>query len=250
MQQLNVYGEVTTKCPREIVLLDTVGGCSWHKCVYCEYCDTFCTTAQEAAEHNAQVLSRVTGKHHRLQVICSANFVELPFTTIQDLCHLCLEKGIIDLHVETHWIHRRTDDDMRTLFQNYGVNIHFIYGIDAFDYQRRELEWFKGYGDVSLFDLCSYAQEVNLLIGVAGQTLSEICDEIEVARIVFDRVYVYAFEPNSSPLQRDNLLLYQFYSSNYFKDNMYAKDIEFLDGLDRRAPDNLGYVGVGAQYDT
>lgn len=246
--QTHLYGVVETKLPREVVLLNTVGGCSWHNCAFCDYCDTFCTTGYDAALANANVLNHVTGRFGRLQIICSANFSELPIATMQDIGLLCNARHISDIWVETHWIHRDTDKVIRQLFKEYAVNVHFIYGVDTFNVAMREIQWFKGYGEVTPEQLAVYADEVNLLIGVRGQTVPGIMQDIEIALTHFLRVYVYAFEPNSTSVERDDALLNELYTSAYFRE-IQSNRIEFLDGLDSRAPDNLGYVGVGPQYD-
>lgn len=245
--QPNVYGIVATKRPREVVLVNTVGGCSWHRCVFCEYCDTYSRTEHEAEIFNRSSLSNVTGAYGILQIVCSASFIELPTATWIDIRNLCVSKSISILMVESHWMHRQHDKDIRDFFR--GVcEIEVTYGVDSFDMNRRELEWFKGYGNFDISELKEHASAVNLLIGVEGQQLEEICHEIEFAVSNFPRVNVIAFEENDTPVKRDKEVLENFYHSDTFYKYKDDPRVEIMDGCDSRAPDNLGNVGVGCRY--
>lgn len=248
--QTNMYGVVHNKTPREVVLLNTVGGCSWHRCAFCEYCNTYSRTALEAEKQNKQTLASVQGIYPTLQVVCSASFAELPVATWYDIKNKCYEKGINTLIVEMHWIHRESNALIRDFFQRgpIFINVQFIYGIETFNFRRREVEWFKGYGNISLNELKKYADSVNLLIGVKGQTMNDIENDIEIAVNHFVRTNVCVFEPNDTPVQRDWDLTNEFYESALFAKYKDDPRIEILDGLDKRAPDNLGFVGVGPSY--
>ena len=248
--QTNMYGVVHKKTPREIVLLNTVGGCSWHRCAFCEYCDTYSKTALEAEKQNKQVLDKVKGEYAVLQVMCSASFAELPMATWYDIRSKCWEKGIETLIVEMHWIHRDSNLRISEFFENNAnpINVQFIYGIETFDFRRRETEWFKGYGNISANDLKQYADSVNLLIGVKGQTMKDIENDIKIAYDNFACIYINVFEPNDTPIERDWELMEEFYNSLLFFKFKDDSRVEILDGLDKRAPDNLGFVGVGPNY--
>lgn len=254
--QTNDYGIVYTKLPREVVLLNTVGGCSWARCAFCDYCNTYGRTTAEAAKHNEEVLAKVQGHYKTLQVICSANFIELPVPTLYSLRTICEHKGITRLIVETHWMHRMHDARIRDFFK--GITIDFVYGVESFNFLLREATWFKGYGDVTPAQIASYADSINLLIGVKGQTWDDISNDIDIALSLTDsasvpfsrlrRIYIYVFETNETEVERDNELIEEFYLSELFKELCCRDNVEILDGMDSRAPDNLGYVGVGAQY--
>lgn len=245
--QTNMYGVVHNKTPRECVLLNTVGGCSWRRCAFCEYCNTYSRTAFEAERQNKQTLSQVEGIYDTLQVICSASFVELPTSTWFDLKELCREKHIYRLIIEMYWMFRDQIKRIREFFS--GIAVEIIFGLETFDFKRRETEWFKGYGRVTVEDLKEVADSVNLLIGVKGQTMADIEKDFELAVPNFKRTNVCVFEPNDTPVERDWDLVEEFYNSELFKKYKDDPKVEILDGLDRRAPDNLGFVGVGAQYD-
>lgn len=244
--QINDYGVVYTKTPREVVLLNTVGGCSWAKCAFCDYCNTFGRTALDAEKKNRETLSKVTGSWSTLQIICSANFIEVPTATWFALRQLCNAKNIKTLILETHWIHREHDYAIRQFFK--GIRVEMVYGIETFNYNRREVEWFKGYGHISIEELKLYADAINLLIGVRGQTLDEIKHDIILALNNFKKVFIYVFETNDSDVQRDNALIDAFYNSDLFATLKNQINVEILDGMDSRAPDNLGFVGTGARY--
>lgn len=244
--QTNVYGVIHKKTPRECVLLNTVGGCSWRRCAFCEYSNTFSRTAFEADRNNRQVLSQVQGIYDTLQVMCSASFAELPTATWYNLREICSEKGISRLLIEQHWMFRDQNDRIRQFFA--GIDVDITFGIETFDFTRRETEWFKGYGRVTVEELKAVADSVNLLIGVSGQTMQDIAQDLDIALTHFKRVNVCVFEPNDTLVERDWDLVEQFYNSDLFQRYRDDSRVEILDGLDRRAPDNLGFVGVGPQY--
>lgn len=247
--QNNTYGIVNTKTPREVVLLNTVGGCSWGRCAFCDYCNTFSRNTLEAVTHNASVLAQVTGVSNTLQIVCSANFVELPIATWFDIKHTCQARGIHTLIVETHWLYRKEVAHIRDFFAEAGVAVKLVYGIQTFDFFRREAEWFTGYGDVDAETLANYTDSINLLIGVRGQTLDDIVSDITTAKTYFSHTSIFAYEPfEGAALLRDNELMDAFYTSEVFDSIKDDPSIEILDGLDSRAPDHMGYVGVGAQY--
>lgn len=245
--QTNMYGVVHTKTPRECVLLNTVGGCSWRRCAFCEYCNTYSRTALEADHQNRHTLNLVEGIYGTLQVICSASFVELPVATWFNLKEVCESKGIKKLIIEMHWIFRDQVERIRDFFN--GITVEIILGLETFDFARRETEWFKGYGRVTVDELKKVADSVNLLIGVKGQTMADIERDFELAVPNFIRTNVCVFEPNDTPVERDWDLVEEFYNSDLFRKYKDDPRVEILDGLDRRAPDNLGFVGVGPQYE-
>lgn len=245
--QTNFYGVVTSKTPREVVLVNTVGGCSWHRCAFCEFCNTYSRTAQEAEKFNHESLKYVRGIFPTLQIVCSASFVELPMATWFEIRDICKKHNITNLIVESHWIFREQTQRIREFFE--GIDVEVIYGLETFDFYRREVEWFKGYGKVTVEELKKYADSINLLIGVKGQTMEQIQADIELAADNFKRVNVLVFEPNDTPVERDNDLVDEFYNSRIFAKYKDDPRVEIMDGLDRRAPDNLGNVGVGCHYD-
>lgn len=247
--QTNMYGVIHKKTPREVVLLNSVGGCSWRRCAFCEYCNTYSRTALEAEKLNEGTLCSVQGVYPTLQIICSASFSELPMITWYDILDVCQQRGIKTVVVESHWIFREHHSLIRDFFKASGIDVQIIFGLETFDFQRREVEWFKGYGRVTLEDVKKYADSVNLLIGVRGQTLESIEKDFETAVPNFVRTNVCVFEPNDTPVERDDELVEAFYNSELFAKYKDDPRVEILDGLDRRAPDTLGFVGVGPQYE-
>jgi hypothetical protein len=79
--------------------------------------------------------------------------------------------------------------------------------------------------------------------------MDDIEKDFRIATENFIRTNVCVFEPNDTDVERDNELMEEFYNSALFRDFKDDPRVEILDGLDRRAPDNLGFVGVGAQYE-
>lgn len=246
--QPNLYGVVHSKIKREVVLLNTSGGCSWGRCAFCEYHYTYSRNAYEAAQFNKSVLANVRGVYDTLEVMCSASFVELPMETWYDLYDTCIKNGIKTIHIEMHWIHRKQVSRIREFFARGGITCVIVFGVETFDFYRREVEWYKGYGHATPEQIAEYADGINLLIGVKGETLESIEADVNIALSNFKIVNLLMFEPNDSPIERDNYLVDLFYNSKLFRDIHNLENVQILDGLDRRAPDNLGYVGVGAHY--
>ena len=97
------YAEITEKNPREIVMLRGAG-CRWRRCTFCDYhLDCASDTAANFAL-NAKILSHITGRFHRLEVINSGSFPELDEQTIQRIIDICWQKKIDTLHFECHWM--------------------------------------------------------------------------------------------------------------------------------------------------
>lgn len=246
--QPNLYGVVHTKIKREVVLLNSVGGCSWGRCAFCEYHYTYSHNVYEAARFNKSVLDNVRGLYDTLQVMCSASFVELPMETWYDIYDVCQMNGIKNLHLEMHWLHKDQIPRIREFFGRGGITCAIIFGVETFDFYMREVNWYKGYGHATPEEIAQYADGVNLLIGVKGETLESIEKDVNLALSKFRLVNLIAFETNDTPVTRDTQLLNDFYNSPLFYSIAHLPNVEILDGMDRRAPDNLGYVGVGAHY--
>ena len=87
------YAEISTKMPREFVLLQGCG-CRWAKCSFCDY---HADVSDNPFEVNRMVLNRVTGKFGVLDVINSGSGIELDEQTL-DLIKKANEKyGVIIL---------------------------------------------------------------------------------------------------------------------------------------------------------
>lgn len=245
--QPNDYGVVHSKTKREVVLLNSVGGCSWGRCAFCEYHDTYSRNAQQALVNNRRVLDKVSGIYDTLQIVCSASFPELPMSTWYDIRQVCYDKGIKKLIIELHWIWRNEQARIIDFFRD--IEILPIYGIETFDFYQREVCWFKGYGRITPEALREYAWSINLLIGVKGQTLESIMsDIIDASNAGFKLINLLVFAPNDTSVERDDELCDAFYKSDLFQRIKDDPRYEIIDGLDRRAPDNLGNVGAGSEY--
>lgn len=245
--QPNDYGVVHTKTRREVVLLNSVGGCSWGRCAFCEYHDTYSRNAQQARVSNRRVLDKVSGIYDTLQIVCSASFPELPMSTWYDIREVCRNKGIKKLIIELHWTWREEQSRIVEFFD--GIEILPIYGVETFDFFMREVCWFKGYGRITPAELRKYAWSVNLLIGVKEQTMEGITADVQSAvEAGFGLINLLVFAPNDTTIERDNDLCEQFYQSELFQNIKNNPQFEIVDGLDRRAPDNIGNVGAGSDY--
>ena len=106
------YSEITQKQTREIVLLKG-RPCAWGKCTFCDYIDDNETDEALCNTVNLDVLRKVTGKYHALEVINSGSIFELPQATLDAIKHILLEKEIHTLFVESHWSYRHRLQEMR-----------------------------------------------------------------------------------------------------------------------------------------
>lgn len=104
---LTRYSVIQEKNPREIVLLRG-RGCAWKRCKFCDYHLDASGDEQDNLSINRAALACVTGRFHRLEVINSGSFAELDASTVRLVERVCREKRIADLHIESHWLFRRT----------------------------------------------------------------------------------------------------------------------------------------------
>jgi hypothetical protein len=236
------YGIVTEKLPREVVLLQSIGGCSYGKCAYCDYKDDYAPTALSAIAVNRAALDNVTGTSSVLEVLNSASFSELPADNILDIFDICQKHSINTLITEQYWAFRGAIPRYKTMFGRIGVDIKFICGVETFDENYRENVLKKGMPNVSAEKIALYYSWVNLLFGITGQSLDKLKQDIDMAFSLFERVNLCIFENNTTNLKRDNRLINELYNSAFFAELKNNPRIEILDYADDRAPDKLGGV--------
>lgn len=87
---MNRYALISTKFPREIVLLQGTG-CRWKKCTFCDY---HTDISSDPFVINQKTLEKVTGKFGVLDIINSGSGIELDKKTIHFIQQICKEKQI------------------------------------------------------------------------------------------------------------------------------------------------------------
>ena len=208
------YSVIKQKNPREIVMLRG-SGCKWRKCRFCNYHLDFSKDEKDNYVLNQQILNRVTGNYHRLEVINSGSFLDLDEDTVKFIEDLCLQKGVKDLHIECHWMHREEIKKYRNRFEAKGIRIHIKSGVETFDIEFREKKLVKGFGLASPEEIAKYFDDVCLLEGVEGQTVETIRKDIEVGLNFFDRICINIMIENEMPVKPDYDLIQQFKEQLY-----------------------------------
>lgn len=203
------YSVITDKNPREIVML--VGnGCKWRKCRFCDYHLDFSKDEEFNLDINKEVLSRVTGKYHKLEVINSGSFVDLNVQTMELIKQICVEKKIDEIHFECHWMHKNQVCDFKQMFSDIGTRVVMKLGLETFDYEFREKELVKGIDERNPEKIAEYFDEINLLQGLSGQTAESMCNDIEIGLKYFERVCVNIMVENTMPIKPDEKVIEKF----------------------------------------
>lgn len=196
------YSEILEKNRREIVLLRG-SGCRWRRCRFCDYHLDASANENENIQLNKEVLSRVTGRFHKLEVINSGSFPELPNQTMQDIEDICIKKGITELHFECHYHFRDAVAPLKARMDKKGICVKIKSGIETFDDLFRESYLGKGIGNASPKALAEYFDEVCLLFGLPGQTEKSMERDIEIGLSYFERVCVNIMQKNSAAILPD-----------------------------------------------
>lgn len=196
------YAVITTKNPREIVLLRG-RGCAWKQCTFCDYHHDASPDAKANFLLNASVLENVTGSLGRLEVINSGSFTDLDPKTVGRIEDICRERGISHLYCESHWLHRKSLASLRRRFAALGVTLKIKTGVETFDAAFREERLRKGMGKASPEEIAAFFDECCLLFGLAGQTFGSMTADIATGLEHFERVCVNVMQPNSTNVTPD-----------------------------------------------
>lgn len=220
MEDMIRYSVITEKNPREIVMLRGTG-CRWKRCTFCDY---HLDRADDPAANfalNREVLSRVTGLYHHLEVINSGSFCDLDEATMEEIVRVCREKGIDLLHFECHWIHRKEVPAMRAFFARAGITVKVKTGVETFDREFRERVMCKGIGESDPKKIAEPFDECCLLFGLTGQTEASMRYDIETGLKYFERVCVNLMVENTTPIHPDRAVLEVFMNTLYpiYKDD-------------------------------
>ena len=218
--ELTRYSVIRDKNPREIVLLRG-RGCAWKRCKFCDYHLDASRDEQANLAINREALGRVTGVYHRLEAINSGSFAELDESTVRLILDTCRARDIRDLHVESHWLFRRTLPALRERFEQAGVRLHVKIGVETFDAAYREAKLDKGIDETDPAKIAAQFDDCCLLFGLAGQTVESMKRDIETGLSFFDRVCVNIMVPNSTEVRPDDSVRAAFVREVYplYRDN-------------------------------
>lgn len=199
---LTRYSVIQDKNPREIVLLRG-RGCVWKRCTFCDY---HLDASQDESDNfalNRKVLACVTGMYGRLEVINSGSFPELDQSTIHEVKHICCQKNVRDLHIESHWMFRGILPTLREQFAEQGITLHVKIGIETFDADYREKVLNKGIDEKDPAKIGRIFDDCCLLFGLSGQTAESMIKDIETGLTWFHRVCVNLMVPNTTKIRPD-----------------------------------------------
>lgn len=208
------YSVITQKNPREIVMLRG-NGCKWRRCRFCDYHLDYSKDTESNYVLNKEQLQKVTGLYHKLEIINSGSFTDLDENTLSLIEQVCLEKEISELHFECHWMHREEVPAFRERFQRLGITLKLKIGVETFDSLFRESYLDKGVTTDDPGEIASYFDEVCLLFGLPGQSVSSMRKDIETGLRYFERVCVNIMTPNQMPIQPDDRVIALFKTEIY-----------------------------------
>ncbi len=208
------YSVITQKNPREIVMLRG-NGCKWRRCRFCDYHLDYSKDTESNYELNKEQLAKVTGLYHKLEIINSGSFTDLDEKTLTLIEQICLEKEISELHFECHWMHREEVPAFRECFQRLGITLKLKIGVETFDSLFRESYLDKGITTDDPDEIASYFDEVCLLFGLPGQSVSSMRNDIETGLRYFERVCVNIMTQNQMPIQPDDRVIALFKTEIY-----------------------------------
>lgn len=220
MSELNRYGLIKEKNPREILLLRG-RGCAWKRCRFCDYHLDASKDEKENFLINRPQLRLITGIYQKLEVINSGSFVDLDLYTIKMIKDICVEKGIKEVHFESHWMHRKEIAGLKDFFGQDNIVVKIKIGVETFDTLFRESYLVKGIETDSPEEIAIYFDEVCLLQGLPGQTKASMETDIETGLTYFERVCVNIMEENTMPIRPDPSVIHIFLKEIYpkYKDN-------------------------------
>ncbi|MGN9165896.1 radical SAM protein [Tissierellaceae bacterium HCP3S3_D8] len=210
------YSIIQNKNQREIVLLKSFP-CIWNRCSFCDYTLDNSNSEEEINRTNYEVLKNITGKYRVLEVINSGSCFELPIGTLEKIRDIIRERKIEKLFLESHWCYRNRLDEMRSFFN---IPIIFKIGVETFDYNFRNNVLIKNAKFHRPEEVKQYFDSPCLMVGIKGQTIEMVKNDIEILLRYFSYGTINIFTPNSSKLERDEELVDWFKGEySYLDDN-------------------------------
>lgn len=212
------YSVITEKNKREIVLLKGLG-CVYKKCPFCDYYNDSSPNEAENFALNRAVLTQVTGKYGKLEVINSGSVFELDLQTLALIQEICKKQGIGTIHFESHYLYHEKIPALRRQFSDFQLKLKL--GLETFDYEFRETVFKKGIPEKDPALLSAEFDEANFLFGITGQSLESMQRDLEMGLQYFERICVNLMCENTSPLQPDKRVIQTFTDFLYplYKEN-------------------------------
>lgn len=214
------YSEIVEKDKREIVLL--IGnGCKWQKCKFCNYYLDREKEEEKQFKINKEVLDKVTGKYGKLEAINSGSIFELNEKSKKELLDTCIKRKIETLIIESHYMYKKQIKEFRKECEKIGINLKVKGGIETFDEEFREEIMKKGFGRPTVEEFKETFNQINLLVGVKGQTLEQIEKDLEIGINNFERICVNIYKEMEDIMPQDEEIKKQFIEKIYpkYKDN-------------------------------
>lgn len=204
------YACIKQKLPREIVMLRGTG-CKWRRCRFCDYHLDASADIEANYMLNKQVLSYVTGRYKVLEVINSGSFTDLDEKSMRAIIDTCREHAIRQVHIEFHWMDRLQVAPLKERFAGWGIELWAKMGVETFDIPFRKSYLDKGIDTLACSptpeDIARYADEVNLLMGLPGQSIEGMLEDVKIGLSLFRRVCVNVMTANSAPIQPDQRVI-------------------------------------------
>ena len=220
------YSKILDKDKREIVLL--IGnGCKWSKCKFCNYHLDRNNIEKEQFKVNNEVLNKVTGKFQVLEAINSGSIFELNKRSFGKLLEVCIKKNVKRLIIESHYMYKKQIEELRNKCKELNIQLQVKGGVETFNADFREKVLNKGFGYPTIEELKKVFDVVNLLVGVQGQTIEQIENDINIGIQNFDRVCVNVYKEMDDIMPADEELKSRFIKEIYSK----YKDYENVDIL-------------------
>jgi hypothetical protein len=141
-----------------------------------------------------QVLSRVTGRFGRLEVLNSGSIQELPPSVWEQIRQVMRRTGIDQLICESYWAYRKRLGEVRDYF---GVNTRIKIGVETFDDTLRNDVLNKAMFFESPDEVAALTDTICLLVGFVGQTRQSVARDIDIMLRLFKYGCVNLFSPNT-----------------------------------------------------
>ncbi|MDD8048749.1 MAG: radical SAM protein [Thomasclavelia sp.] len=217
---MNRYSIIENKNKREIVLLKG-RGCCYKKCSFCDYHLDSSLNEQENYLLNKEVLLKVTGKYHKLEVINSGSIFELDDNTLNLIFKVLKDKGIKELIFEAYLSYSKRVMEFKKECLKRGIKAIPKIGIETFDDKYREEVLNKGYGILNIEEVSSIFNECNLLFGLDNQTKESILNDINLGLKYFDRICINIMTKNTTKIKPNKEVIKMFIKDIYplYKDN-------------------------------
>ena len=220
------YSKILDKDKREIVLL--IGnGCKWSKCKFCNYHLDRNNVEEEQFKINNEILNKVTGEFQVLEAINSGSIFELNKRSFGKLLEVCIKKNVKRLIIESHYMYKKQIEELRNKCKELNIQLQVKGGVETFNADFREKVLNKGFGYPTIEELKKVFDVVNLLVGVQGQTIEQIENDINIGIQNFDRVCVNVYKEMDDIMPADEELKSRFIKDIYPK----YKDYENVDIL-------------------